>query len=895
MSDDEAATLSVTDWTIHDAPSPTDSIKSDIELDDRPAVGDVPSQPIQKRRRVTRACDECRRKKIKCDGKQPCTHCSVYSYDCTYDKPSNRRRNPAPQYIEALEGRLHRAETLLRKFMPDIDLADSNMDPSVQAEFLHREQSRIQAAGKMQSSTPIPQPSTPDPQLVSMVDSLGQLDIDERGDWDFHGNSSGVVFLKKMKEHFRGLLGTTTASPFLPRPDQLSAVLNPDSASLHANSPLSTMSTYPELPPKDVARRLCFYSLTCATCLTRIVHVPTFNSQFERIYEIPLENLGPEDTQFLGLLFAILALGCMYHSFDSSAAEGTGYKAAMEEGTKYFKTARALIKDIGDCRTLTSIQALLFMTLFLQSTSNLSSCYAILGIAMRSCLRMGLHRHLQHARLNPIEEQLRKRIFYVVRQMDIYVSTMLGLPLMLSADDIDQPFPMEVDDDYVTNQGVMRPPPGSSSFFEAFNAHTRLMDVLAKISKLIYPIKMQGSVKIEMGGAGNPVSYTRIKEIEGELQRWFERLPEAWRPSPEGPIEVVRVRHLLRFAYAHVQLLLYRPFLHYMSPRLCQGIKVDDLSYACAAAAISVSRNVIHIGQEIRKQRVLSGPYWFMLYTEYFAVLSLIFFVLENPGKPASAEVLADARAGRQLIADLADKSMVADMLTTSLNAVFEQLPEALEQARGRAIASAKRSISKPSGMVAGHPGVSHVMSPQRSEDLMRTHSGHMSTSAFSMDSMAPSEQSFVENGFGGAASSSRLAFMPHSVATQNAHNPVNKLDALMFPSDDPFAYPNQPMMELGFQPSKDGTSVTMAQDPNFFFPGTLEEMGNSFVSQPPPYMTPQSGRQSMGSMNMGNIRTRQPQEQQQAQQIDQMFTEHGMQPDFGSFFGSGRGGFQGM
>ena len=36
--------------------------------------------PMQKRRRVTRACDECRRKKIKCDGKQPCTHCTVYSY-----------------------------------------------------------------------------------------------------------------------------------------------------------------------------------------------------------------------------------------------------------------------------------------------------------------------------------------------------------------------------------------------------------------------------------------------------------------------------------------------------------------------------------------------------------------------------------------------------------------------------------------------------------------------------------------------------------------------------------------------------------------------------------------------------------------------------------------------
>lgn len=45
-------------------------------------VGDdqPPKPQPQKRRRVTRACDECRRKKIKCDGKQPCTHCTVYSY-----------------------------------------------------------------------------------------------------------------------------------------------------------------------------------------------------------------------------------------------------------------------------------------------------------------------------------------------------------------------------------------------------------------------------------------------------------------------------------------------------------------------------------------------------------------------------------------------------------------------------------------------------------------------------------------------------------------------------------------------------------------------------------------------------------------------------------------------
>ena len=55
----------------------------------------ITAVPMQKRRRVTRACDECRRKKIKCDGKQPCTHCTVYSYGKHFPtgfRHSNSRR-----------------------------------------------------------------------------------------------------------------------------------------------------------------------------------------------------------------------------------------------------------------------------------------------------------------------------------------------------------------------------------------------------------------------------------------------------------------------------------------------------------------------------------------------------------------------------------------------------------------------------------------------------------------------------------------------------------------------------------------------------------------------------------------------------------------------------------
>lgn len=206
-----------------------------------------------------------------------------------------------------------------------------------------------------------------------------------------------------------------------------------------------------------------------------------------------------------------------------------------------------MLQDITECRDLISLQALVFIILFLQATANLSACYAFVGIALRSALRIGLHRHLQHDQIDPIEQQTRSRVFYVIRQMDIYVSTLLGFPLLLPADDIDQPYPMEIDDEFITHAGIVQPPPDTPSFFQAFNAHTRLMEILSKITKHVYPMKGTGTR--QAGGQGRStylISYGRIKEIEADLSSWYERLPEIWRPSSEGPIEVVRyvVRNL---------------------------------------------------------------------------------------------------------------------------------------------------------------------------------------------------------------------------------------------------------------------------------------------------------------------------------------------------------------
>ncbi len=127
-----------------------------------------------------------------------------------------------------------------------------------------------------------------------------------------------------------------------------------------------------------------------------------------------------------------------------------------------------------------------------------------------------------------------------------------------------------------------------------------------------------------------------------------------------------RVQQLLRIAYAHVQMMLYRPFLHYVS-QSCQTRPVDKRSYACAAAGVSVSRNIVHITGEMKKRGFLIGAYWFSMYTTFFAILSLIFFVLENPDSATSQDILRDANEGKETLASLSQRSMAADRCTVTL------------------------------------------------------------------------------------------------------------------------------------------------------------------------------------------------------------------------------------
>ncbi|CEJ56156.1 hypothetical protein PMG11_02375 [Penicillium brasilianum] len=70
---------------------------------------------MYERQRVWRACQACRRKKVKCDGEHPCQSCTRNKAECLFAEPPGNSRLVDPQYVLKLESRISLMEQRLRQ------------------------------------------------------------------------------------------------------------------------------------------------------------------------------------------------------------------------------------------------------------------------------------------------------------------------------------------------------------------------------------------------------------------------------------------------------------------------------------------------------------------------------------------------------------------------------------------------------------------------------------------------------------------------------------------------------------------------------------------------------------------------------------------------------------
>ncbi|KAI7872076.1 hypothetical protein BDF14DRAFT_1699843, partial [Spinellus fusiger] len=79
-----------------------------------------PVEPRKKRAKIVSACGECRRKKTKCNGEQPCRNCIKSGVPCVYPSSSqsdDRRNAPSKAALEAIEDRLKTIEDMLKTIL----------------------------------------------------------------------------------------------------------------------------------------------------------------------------------------------------------------------------------------------------------------------------------------------------------------------------------------------------------------------------------------------------------------------------------------------------------------------------------------------------------------------------------------------------------------------------------------------------------------------------------------------------------------------------------------------------------------------------------------------------------------------------------------------------------
>lgn len=78
------------------------------------AGGPQPEQTRRSIKHITRACEGCRRRKIKCDAAQPqCANCALYREDCTFARQIDKRKVGSKKRISLLGSYALELESLL--------------------------------------------------------------------------------------------------------------------------------------------------------------------------------------------------------------------------------------------------------------------------------------------------------------------------------------------------------------------------------------------------------------------------------------------------------------------------------------------------------------------------------------------------------------------------------------------------------------------------------------------------------------------------------------------------------------------------------------------------------------------------------------------------------------
>ncbi|KAI7905506.1 fungal-specific transcription factor domain-containing protein [Cokeromyces recurvatus] len=502
-------------------------------------------QAEHKRQRVSKACEQCRRKKVKCDGSSPlCNNCQVLGLSCLY-KESTKKRGPPKGYIEAIEGRLHRLEALLGSIIQEDDphsqaiMAELNAPlETAYGELVRpRPMRRETISGYEAECGPLTTVernhmlNTTQQNNNNNDDELNNtnnLSIDESGQLRYYGKSSGFYMLKNSKN-------------LKNRSFQFnSRVSHHDEHHNHSSSTLSFTVDPFEMPPKDLSDHLLDLYFSYFYPLLPLLHKKSFMESIQ-------DHHKPSPPPLL--LNAIYAVASRISPDIRVRSDPLKPETA---GDIFFERARMLLDFEWDSFRLYTVQSLLLMSSHQNGALKTTRGWLYSGMAIRMSQNLGLHRDCDKWDLTATEKEERKRVFYCCFILDKLSCAMHGRSPMIDERDYDTPYPSENDED-----DIHRKP----RIMENFYYLIKICEILEDVIRELYMVK--GRKQLSMLSTPDSI----VSALDKKINKWISKLPPnlQYRPpntrlnerAPAPSLELCQL-HMLLYT---TLILTHRPFI----------------------------------------------------------------------------------------------------------------------------------------------------------------------------------------------------------------------------------------------------------------------------------------------------------------------------------------------
>ena len=230
----------------------------------------------------------------------------------------------------------------------------------------------------------------------------------------------------------------------------------------------------------------------------------------------------------------------------------------------YRATALQLGSKMGESLSIAGIEARMLSVHFSLRSSPNSSVWYEIGLAMRICIDLGLHREAYYRNLKPFEAQLRRRLFWCVYVIERYVSSSLGRPFSIAEEEIDVDVPADIDDSMTSDEvleNLLHHPTNESEIqkpnLRRFISIVRLQRIMSQIKTRIYRVDRHV-----------PTLVPEIAPLMASLEEYKRNLP---------PLEQAEDDFVQMHWNSSVRMLL-QPFLALLDPK-------DPLIKTCLAAS----------------------------------------------------------------------------------------------------------------------------------------------------------------------------------------------------------------------------------------------------------------------------------------------------------------------